>query len=62
FKIVRGSPANRLRFRVGDVIKGVNGQEVGTVKGLVAEMRKPVDRWRISVFREGKVRELLINR
>jgi Do/DeqQ family serine protease len=62
YKIVRGSPANRLRFRAGDVIKGVNGRDVGSVKSLVAEMKKPADRWRIAVFRDGQVRELLINR
>lgn len=62
FSIIRGSPANRLRFRVGDVVRSVNGKEVDSVKRLVAEMQKPVERWRVAVFRDGKVREMLINR
>jgi Do/DeqQ family serine protease len=62
FKIVRGSPANRLRFRVGDVIKSINGKEVGSVKQLAEVMAKPVERWRVAVLRDGKIREMLINR
>ncbi len=62
YGIVRGSPANRLRFHAGDVIKAVNGKNVPTVQRLVSEMRKPADRWRIAVSRGGKVREMVINR
>ena len=61
-RIVRGTPANRLRFRPGDVIKGINGHKIDTVKRLAAVMKQPAERWRIVVVRDGKERELLINR
>ena len=61
-RILRGSPANRLRFRAGDMVKSINGRNVATVSQLLDEVRRPTERWRIAVSRGGKVRELLINR
>jgi len=61
-KIRRGSPANRLGFRVGDFIKAVNNREVRRVKQLASVLEKPAERWRIAVFREGRTREIVINR
>jgi len=61
-RIVRGTPANRLRFIAGDIIKSVNGNAIATVDDLVAEMRRPAERWRIAIQRRGKIREMVINR
>ena len=62
FNIIRGSPANRLGFRAGDYLRVVNNQTVTSVKELIREMKKPTDRWRIAVLRNGRTRELIINR
>jgi Do/DeqQ family serine protease len=61
-RMLRGSAANRLRFRTGDIIKSVNANEINTVSQLLDEMRRPVDRWRIAVLRNGDIREMVINR
>jgi Do/DeqQ family serine protease len=61
-RMVRGSPANRLRFAAGDIIKSVNGHGTDTVDELVAEMRRPAERWRIAIQRRGEIREMVINR
>ncbi len=62
FNITRGSPANRLGFRAGDYLRVVNNQPVTSVKELIREMNKPTDQWRIAVLRDGRTRELIINR
>jgi len=62
FNIIRGSPANRLGFRAGDYLRLVNNRPVPSVKDLIREMEKPADRWRIAVLRNGRTRELIINR
>ncbi len=62
FDIRRGSPANRLGFRGGDFVRSVNNREISSVEGLKSEMRKPADRWRIGILRNGRARELVINR
>jgi serine protease Do len=53
--IVRGSPAQRVRFRPGDIILEVNDHETGTVADLVAVLERPAKSWRIAVSREGRV-------
>jgi len=62
FEILRGSPANRLGFRVGDFVRSVNNHDVETVDNLRQELRKPVDRWHVGLLRNGRARELVINR
>ncbi|MDP6896932.1 MAG: PDZ domain-containing protein, partial [Rhodospirillales bacterium] len=62
FNIIRGSPANRLGFRAGDYLRLVNNRPVPSVKDLIREMEKPADQWRIAVLRNGRTRELIINR
>jgi Do/DeqQ family serine protease len=61
-RTVRGSPANRLRFRSGDIVKTVNGNDVATVSNLLDEMRRPTARWRVGLLRGGESREMVINR
>jgi S1-C subfamily serine protease len=55
-KVVRGSVANRLRFRPGDIIVAVNRVAVGDVTALDAELKRAKDFWRISFSRKGKLR------
>jgi len=60
-KIRRGSTANRLRFKPGDRITGVNGLEVKTVKDLNRVLRKIEGRkgdWLVGIVRNGKRQDL----
>lgn len=57
----RGSPANRLGFRVGDIVRGVNGKKVINVTQLRTLLTKELERWKITLERDGKVRNLVIN-
>ena len=61
-EIGRGSPANRLGFRVGDFIRTINGVETGNVQELDEALKRPTDSWRVSVMRGGQTRDLVINR
>jgi len=60
--IKRGSPANRLGFQRGDIVRSVNGKNTPNVKKLIKVLGQTVERWRISVERAGKMRDLVINR
>ncbi len=60
--IERGTTANRLGFKRGDFIRAINGKASPTVKELVRLLKIPAERWRISVERGGKIRDLVINR
>ena len=62
FNIIRESPANQLGFRAGDYLRLVNNRPVLSVKELIREMDKPTDRWRFTILRNGRTRELIINR
>ncbi len=57
----RGSPANRLGFRVGDVVRAVNGSEIATVADLKAALARGADRWQINIDRGGESMKLVIN-
>jgi serine protease Do len=60
-KVARGSVADRLRFRPGDIIVAVNRQEVRDVTALDAALKRAKDSWRISFSREGKLRHAEFN-
>jgi serine protease Do len=60
-KVVRGSPAYRLRFKSGDIVLAVNRKEVADVTGLAEELERADERWRISFSREGRVRHVEFN-
>ncbi|MBT7943431.1 MAG: Do family serine endopeptidase [Alphaproteobacteria bacterium] len=60
--LLRGSPANRFGFQVGDIVANINGVKVRTVGQLKGILNEPVDRWRITVDRKGKSLSLVINR
>ena len=58
--IARSSPANSLRFEIGDFIREVNSSKVESVSELSNLLNKQINRWSISIEREGKVMKLNI--
>ena len=57
----RGTPANRLRFRIGDMVHGVNGKKVANVTQLQSLLSMKTGKWEINFERGGKVLNLVIN-
>ncbi len=57
----RGSPANRLRFKIGDLVRNINGAKVETVSQLKALLNRQEERWHITIDRKGKSLDLTIN-
>ncbi len=62
FKIIDGSPAQRLGFRSKDYLRSVNDKEILNVEDLVQVMSKAADRWYIDILRNGRPRKMVINR
>ena len=60
-EMTKGSPANRLGFRLGDLVRSVNGKDVANVAHLRSLMSAKSGRWHITVDRDGKVLSLIIN-
>jgi serine protease Do len=60
-KIGPGSVANRLRFRVGDILLVVNGREVKRVGELMGLLNQPSRDWTITFSRGGRVRTTEFN-
>ncbi len=58
----RGSPANRLRFQIGDMILSLNNRDVATVSDLKAALANGPAGWRFNVKRNGQIVQLAINR
>jgi serine protease Do len=58
----RASTADRLRFRVGDLVASVNGTRIESVRHLKAVMAKPAKHWRITIRRNGKTLSRIIER
>ncbi len=61
-RVRRGSSAGRLRFQAGDMVLAINGQAVISVRRLKGLMAERINRWRITVSRNGKKLKLVINR
>lgn len=61
-EIRRASPAHRLNFRPGDIVRGVNGSETGSVQELQRVLVRQATRWRLAVERDGNVHSVVINR
>ena len=55
----RGGTARRLGFRRGDIVLGINGREPRSVAGLQRLLAAGIDRWRISLLRDGKAVSLV---
>ena len=60
-KIGRGSVANRLRFRAGDILLAVNGREFERVEELMGLLSRPSRDWTITFSRGGRVRTAEFN-
>ena len=58
--IARGSPANRLRFEIGDFIRDINGEKVENVNKINDLLIKKPKNWSISIDRKGKIMKLKI--
>ncbi|WP_282606949.1 DegQ family serine endoprotease [Pelagibius sp. Alg239-R121] len=61
-KIARGSPAQRVRMRPGDVLLGVNDRDISQVADIDGALATSKKRWRITFRRGGKVRSINIGR
>ena len=61
-KVARGSPAQRVRMRPGDVLLAVNDREISEVADIDAAIGSSASRWRITIRRGGKVRSIDIGR
>jgi len=59
-KVERRSNAGRLGLRPGDVIVGVNDQDVESVKQLTVLLQIRAPRWRLAIERGGKVFDLTV--
>ena len=60
--IRRGSNADRLRFQIGDFVRVINTENVGTVDDLKKFLQRENDYWEITIERNGKMMNLIINR
>ncbi len=58
----RGSSASRLGFRAGDMVRAVNGEHVDSVRRLKTLVAAPADRWRITLQRNGKTLNMVVDR
>ena len=54
-KIQRGSPAHRFRFMPGDIVLAVNQVKVNQVADLAGYLEKPLEQWRITFSRDGRI-------
>ena len=59
-KVERQSNAGRLGLRPGDIIVGVNEQDISTVKQLAVVLEQQRGRWQLAIERGGKVFNLAI--
>ena len=59
-QVLRGSFANRVGISPGDVVVRVNGNDIETVAHLKRAIRRPSQRWAISVRRDDKVLSMVI--
>ena len=61
-EILQGSPAQRLGFRAGDVVRSLNGRTIANVAALVQLMKKShPKKWSVEVLREGKIQQWQIS-
>lgn len=59
-RIKRGSPADRVGLEPGDLLLELNGERIGSVGRLKHRLEEPVEIWRLSVRRDGKVLQMNI--
>ena len=58
----RSGAANRFGFRRGDILLKINGEEVKSVMQLRTLVTREVERWAVSILRDGKIRSLVVER
>lgn len=59
-RIKRGSPADRIGLRPGDILLRLNGVDIPSVAALKDLLRKEYSAWRIEISRAGRVLQLII--
>ena len=59
--IRRGSNAYRLRFQMGDFVRVINTEDIGTVVDLKKILQRETDHWKITIERNGKIMNLVIS-
>ena len=59
--IRRGSHAYRLRFQMGDFVRVINTEDVGTIDDLKKILQRENDHWEITIERNGKIMNLVIS-
>jgi len=60
--IRRGSNAHQLRFQKGDFVRVINTKEVAVVDDLKNILHREYDHWEITIERNKKIMNLVINR
>jgi Do/DeqQ family serine protease len=48
------SPASRLRFQPGDLVRAIGEAVIDDVDDVLSVLKKPADSWRITIVREGR--------
>ena len=61
-KTRRGGAANRFGFRRGDILLKINGEDIKSVTQLRVLVTRDVERWVVSILRDGKIRSLVVER
>jgi S1-C subfamily serine protease len=59
-EVKRGSTADRVGLRPGDIIRGINRQTVETTEMLEGITKKPPRVWQLDIERDGKVSQLIL--
>lgn len=59
-EVNRGSTADRVGLRPGDIVRGVNRQEIETTRMLEAITKAPPRVWQLDIERDGKVSQLTL--
>ena len=58
--VARGSPADRLSLRPGDIVLQVNGRKIGLVKELQQALSGRAQQWQLSIRRGDRVLETTV--
>lgn len=59
---LQSGAANRFGFRRGDILLGINGDDIKSVSQLKTLVTREVARWAVSILRDGKIRSLVVER
>jgi len=58
--VARGSTANQVGLRPGDIVRAVNDQQITTTRMLETVTKTPPRVWRLEIERDGKVSQLVL--